>query len=143
MKKYLIVGAVVIVIILVIIFQDKIKALFAQNTNTAQATQGGSAAGASGAAAVATTLNYDKLLKKGSTGAEVKKLQEWLQVKADGKFGPITENALQANKCVKEITLGQYNQIQCPASNTPVAENTTDNTPWYQSITFDYFSLFS
>lgn len=56
------------------------------------------------------TLGVDsnKLLKKGSKGAEVKALQVLLKIKADGDFGRNTENALFTQKGVKQITLNQF-----------------------------------
>lgn len=44
----------------------------------------------------AKPLDTTLVLKNGSTGAEVKKLQQYLNVSADGIFGPKTEAALKA-----------------------------------------------
>lgn len=54
------------------------------------------------------TLNNNLVLKKGSKGEEVKKLQQLLGITADGIFGSQTEAALLAKKGVKEVTLAKY-----------------------------------
>ncbi len=48
-----------------------------------------------------------KRLAKGSKGAEVKKLQESLGVKADGVFGPKTEEALQKATGARSVTVDE------------------------------------
>jgi len=111
MTKYYVLAVVVTVIVLVIVFQDKIRGLFskaAAAVNT-QTTTPAAPAGPAAPAAPAG-LNYDKLLKQGVNGAETKKLQEWLGVTRDGIFGPQTEAALLAKKGVEQITLNQYQQ---------------------------------
>ncbi|WNM19287.1 peptidoglycan-binding domain-containing protein [Flavobacterium capsici] len=60
-------------------------------------------------------LDENKLLKKGSTGPEVQKLQEMLNVGADGVFGSITEAALYRQKAVKQTTLKQF--VALPNAN--------------------------
>lgn len=69
----------------------------------------------------ATTLNKNKVLKKGSQGAEVAELQKILlknynadlgktgvnQDGIDGDFGTLTEVALLKAKKIKEITLNE------------------------------------
>jgi hypothetical protein len=105
MNKYLTVGILLVVIVLVIVFREKLTALFSPKTPaTPQPTPG------TGAPAPAA-LNLTLLLKKGSTGEEVKVLQGYLGVTADGQFGPITENALLAKKGIREVTLANYNQL--------------------------------
>lgn len=52
-------------------------------------------------------VDRNKLLKKGSQGAEVRVLQGILKVKVDGDFGRNTENALLSQKGVKQIKLNQ------------------------------------
>lgn len=56
-------------------------------------------------------LDGTKLLKKGSTGFEVKELQKRLGVSQDGSFGAITETALFNKKGVKQITLNNYDNL--------------------------------
>lgn len=60
--------------------------------------------------AVAETSGIDKtqLLKKGSKGMEVQTLQALLKIKVDGDFGRNTENALFAQKGVKQIRLKDW-----------------------------------
>lgn len=95
---YVVIAVVIIIIILMVVFWDKIKSFFssepAKTTNTSNTGTG--------------APDFNKLLKKGSKGAEVKILQGWLGVTADGIFGPVTENALKTKKNVTEITLNQY-----------------------------------
>jgi peptidoglycan hydrolase-like protein with peptidoglycan-binding domain len=66
-------------------------------------------------------LNGGLLLKKGSSGYEVKELQKRLGISADGVFGSQTEAALFAKKHVYQITLNQY-------SNGVAATTTTTTT---------------
>jgi len=54
------------------------------------------------------SLDKNKLLKKGSKGAEVRALQTLLKVKVDGDFGRNTQNALFTQKGVNQITLNQF-----------------------------------
>ncbi|MEO5775465.1 MAG: hypothetical protein ABIQ27_01090 [Flavobacterium sp.] len=49
-----------------------------------------------------------KLLKKGSTGLEVRALQTLLKIKVDGDFGRNTENALFTQKGIKQIKLNDF-----------------------------------
>jgi hypothetical protein len=58
-------------------------------------------------AVIPSGVDRNKLLKKGSQGAEVRVLQGFLKVKVDGDFGRNTENALLAQKGVKQIKLNQ------------------------------------
>ncbi|MGQ2982128.1 peptidoglycan DD-metalloendopeptidase family protein [Flavobacterium sp.] len=54
-------------------------------------------------------LNYNLVLEKGMKNLpEVVKLQEFVQVSADGIFGPQTEAALMAKKGVKKIALKDF-----------------------------------
>lgn len=69
------------------------------------------------------TLNGNLLLKQGSRGAEVKKLQTLLGVSADGIFGPMTEAALVKTKGVKQITLNQFASLP-NVNNAPIAVGT-------------------
>lgn len=66
-----------------------------------------------------TELDRNKLLGKGSKGAEVMELQNLLHVKADGDFGNITLTALQKVKGVSQISLNQFQVVKAVA--TPVA----------------------
>lgn len=59
------------------------------------ATGTGSAAIDSGSAAAVPNVNFD-IVRIGSQGVWVVKLQEALKIEADGKFGPQTETALKA-----------------------------------------------
>ncbi|MCW5907309.1 MAG: hypothetical protein KIS94_05585 [Chitinophagales bacterium] len=67
-------------------------------------------------------LDFNRILRKGVTGNEVKLLQAWLGVSIDGIFGPVTEAALLAKKGVAEITLNQY--ANAPNADAGVNDNT-------------------
>jgi lysozyme family protein len=59
-----------------------------------------------------TKPDYDKILKLGSKGIEVKILQKALkQVDVDGDFGVGTDKRLKKVTGFNQITLNQYNQI--------------------------------
>ncbi|WP_281238159.1 peptidoglycan-binding domain-containing protein [Flavobacterium praedii] len=58
-----------------------------------------------------TGLDRNKLLSKGTKGAEVMELQNLLNIKVDGDFGNITLTALQKAKGVSQISLNQFQTI--------------------------------
>lgn len=64
-----------------------------------------------------------KILKMGSQGLEVTKLQGLMKITADGFFGPQTEAMLLRLKGVKEISLDQYAKL--PTINRNVLANGT------------------
>lgn len=70
-----------------------------------------------------TTLNRDKVLKKGVTGEEVKELQRLLgfveEREVDGIFGNDTHNALVKRKGVTEVTLRQFATLP-DINNNPI-----------------------
>lgn len=76
-----------------------------------------------------TTIDENKVLKKGVTGEEVKILQSFLGVGPDGVFGPITEAALFKLKAVYQTTLKQFktlptvNQQRIPSGTNIMCEN--------------------
>lgn len=72
------------------------------------------------AKAINTGLDRNKLLSKGSKGAEVRELQRLLNVKVDGDFGNITLTALQKAKGISQISLNQFQAAKTVA--TPVAK---------------------
>lgn len=53
-------------------------------------------------------IDKNKLLSKGSKGAEVRALQKLLKIKVDGDFGSNTEKALYTQKKVKQIRLKNF-----------------------------------
>jgi LPXTG-motif cell wall-anchored protein len=64
--------------------------------------------------------NWDKVLKKGSQGNEVKVLQKALrQLDVDGDFGSGTEKRLIAVTGLNQISINQYNNL----IRTKIAEN--------------------
>jgi hypothetical protein len=67
---------------------------------------------------ISTGLDRNKLLSKGSKGAEVRELQRLLNVKVDGDFGKNTLTALQKAKGVSQISLNQFQAAKTIA--TPV-----------------------
>lgn len=56
-------------------------------------------------------LDYSKVLKLGSTGAEVKELQRLLGISQDGVFGPQTQSALFNKRGVYQTTLNLYTYV--------------------------------
>jgi hypothetical protein len=59
-----------------------------------------------------TKPDYDKVLKKGSVGEEVKKLQTALKtLVVDGNFGNLTEARLKRVMGVTETSINKYNQF--------------------------------
>lgn len=107
--KYIVVTVIIVLVILAIVFQDKIRGWFTKKPAAAQLeTSAGNNAGGGGNGSSAPQLNYNRLLKFGSNGAEVRQLQKWLGITADGIFGAQTEAALMARKGVEEITLAQF-----------------------------------
>lgn len=57
-------------------------------------------------------LDYNKVLKKGSVGEEVRVLQTALKnLEPDGKFGNYTEARLKKVMGVTETSLNKYNQF--------------------------------
>lgn len=100
---YVIVAVILIIIIAIVLFWDKFKEFFkAAPGNTTIINTGGG--GVSGTA----PLNMDLMLKQGVTGLEVKQLQTWLGINADGVFGPVTETALYQKRGVTNTTLNLY-----------------------------------
>ena len=61
---------------------------------------------------VSTKTDWDKILKKGSKGIEVKLLQKSLkQLDVDGDFGTKTETRLRNVTGLNQISLNQYNYV--------------------------------
>jgi hypothetical protein len=108
-KQYWIALALLIIIILVILFRTKITDLFKKKTTTVPPSGNSGSGTGSGNNGISGPLDYNKMLKQGVTGNEVKLLQSWLGVTQDGDFGPITAQALLNRKGAIEITLAQFN----------------------------------
>ena len=102
-SKYIIVAVVLAIIVLLVVFRNKISGLFSSTAPAAPPVTGGS-----GGSNAGPTLNYNKVLKQGVSGEEVKLLQHFLGVTTDGAFGPQTEAALYAQKGVIQTTLAEY-----------------------------------
>ncbi len=80
-----------------------------------------------------------KILKIGSKGLEVQKLQALMKISADGFFGPQTEAMLYRLKGVKQITLDQYNKTgvinrDVLAATTKVQSPLANGTIIYDAI---------
>lgn len=71
------------------------------------------------------TENLNLILKLGSKGTEVMKLQYLLGVTADGSFGPQTEAKLFSLKGVKAISVNNYSKIPNIVKAVPVIPRTT------------------
>lgn len=134
MNKNWIIAIVVVVVVLAIVFRNNIMAMFSKSPSapTAPAPTGG------GQNTQPTQLDYNKNLYKGLNNSnEVKLLQQWLGITADGDFGPVTENALLNRKGVKQITLNQYQQL---ADAQPV-ETDDPNDHWYNHLPWPFNSF--
>jgi hypothetical protein len=107
MSKYFYLLLITAAIVLVVIYRNRLTAFFT-GSGTATATP---PAPANNNTPAPTQLNYDKLLRKGSTGPEVKQLQYLLAIPTDGIFGDETEGALQYRKGVTEVTLNQFSDL--------------------------------
>lgn len=57
------------------------------------------------------SLDYNLVLKQGSRGQEVLKLQSMMGINADGVFGPQTESKLYALKRVRSVSLNGFSKI--------------------------------
>jgi len=87
----------------------------------------------------ATPLNTTLVLKFGSKGVEVKKLQYYMGITSDGIFGTQTEAQLYKLKGVRQISLKQY--LSFPTINqnilklgTSVMAKLKTGTPIYNAI---------
>lgn len=106
MNKYVTIAILVVIVALLVAYRNKLTALFTRKpAPNAPATVI--------AATIPASLDRDKVLRSGVTGPEVTYLQMILGVKQDGIFGPVTEAALQDEKCVKETTLNTYDMQTC------------------------------
>lgn len=84
--------------------------------------------------------NVNLVLKVGSRGIEVTELQKLLGAKADGIFGPVTENLLFAKKGVKQISLSQFkSKADIPKNPLKIGDkamaNKKPNVPVYTNKT--------
>lgn len=123
LKKYApYIIALALVILLFFVFKPK-------STARTPITGGGATGGGAGTGGGATTpsgggtLNRERLLSRGSTGAEVSELQRLLRTEgetltADGNFGPITEAALQRRRNRTSTTLNQFTAEAATGANT-------------------------
>ena len=94
------------------------------------------------------TIDQGLVLKLGSKGEEVKKLQSFMAVATDGIFGPQTEYKLYKLKGVKAITLKQF--LSSPTLNQNILKPGTNvmaklklGTPIYDAeakVDTSYFS---
>jgi peptidoglycan hydrolase-like protein with peptidoglycan-binding domain len=82
----------------------------------------------------------NKLLKKGDSGPEVKKLQTILNIIPDGKFGPMTEKAVMRFQLEKNLKVDGIvgNQtwsllVMSKHSNEAIDEDTDLNTQYFDS----------
>ena len=102
--QYVIIAIVVVIVIALLLFKEQLKALVAPKKQTQTKT--------TTASDIPAELDYNKILFKGiDAKPEVKKLQGWLGITADGSFGPITEAALQNRKGVDRISLKQFSEL--------------------------------
>lgn len=81
-----------------------------------------------------------KVLKMGSQGLEVTKLQGLMKITADGFFGPQTEAMLYRLKGVKQVSLDQYGKLPNVNRNvypagTKLQSPLSAGTPIYDAVT--------
>ncbi len=85
------------------------------------------------------------LLKKGSEGEDVKKLQKLLDLKVDGDFGPATEKAVKAFQSSKRLTsdgiVGHYTWLALEVKK-PEAPITTSETPKSEPKTVNVYIMY-
>ena len=126
LKKYApYIIAAVLVILLFFVFKPKATA---RTPITGGGATGGGAGGAGtgGGATTPTgggTLNRERLLARGTNGAEVSELQRLLRAEGenitqDGIFGPLTEAALQRRRSRTSTTLNQFTAEAATGANT-------------------------
>lgn len=129
-KHYVALAVILLIIVLLIVYWQKVKAWFAGNQKPpSQTAQNTPPAG----------LDMHKVLKKGVTGEEVKQLQQWLGVTTDGIFGPITEGALLQKKGVAEITLSAYGQLPDMYADAAPGQEEDDYPVWTNP--FSWFGM--
>ena len=134
-SKYFALGILLIIIILLVVFRNKLSILF----------PGASAAPAPSLppsgntnSSTASGMDPNKLLKKGVTGFEVKQLQSWLGgIDVDGDFGPATEARLLEVKGVKEVTLSMYGSLSNAIHDT-LTDSGSDSESWFSYIPYGY-----
>ncbi len=122
--KIAIVAIVIVLVVLAIVFQDKIRGWFTKKPAVDNTAGSGSGSGSGGGST--QQLDKNKVLKYGSNGAEVRQLQKWLGITADGIFGAQTEAALMARKGVEQITLAQF-ESSADVNENFAGENNNDN----------------
>ena len=72
------------------------------------------------APSVPKPLDFNLVLKQGSKGQEVAKLQSLMGISSDGVFGPQTEAKLYALKRVRSVSLNGFSKIATAAPLTKV-----------------------
>lgn len=118
MKKW--VWVTIILLLLAGIAWAAVPAIRRKNNNGGDAGATGGTGSGAGGGSKAAALNETLLLKRGSTGAEVRELQKLLNsyqtanpLVVDGQFGPLTENKLYSasgNK-LRSITLADARKL--------------------------------
>lgn len=134
MKKYITFGIVLAIFILIFVFRNKLMLLFSK-ASAAPPVPAVLPPATSG-------LDQNKVLKNGVYNSEeVKLLQTWLGVVADGDFGPITEAALLQKKGVAQITLAQYPSapdLNLQNTDAPMTDAASEADHWYNHVPYGY-----
>lgn len=96
MKKgtYIVLGVILLVILLIVAFRNKIQAAVGGTGIKIPGATGGTSTNNTPATTGPTPLDYNKLLQEGSKGPEVKELQRITGANTDGIFGPRTKKSL-------------------------------------------------
>ena len=134
-REYWILIAIVVVVILVILFRNQITGLFSSKKETQTPPTDNST---SGGTTATPSIDVNKFLAKGQTGAEVTYLQHLLNLapynsglNEDGDFGPATEAALLKAKCVAGTTINDFPNKKC-------TEDSKKELPWYYNLPYGW-----
>lgn len=94
--QYILIAAIVVIIVLLVAFRNKLQAMVAGNLSGNQEPDNSGSGTTKPKTTATAELDYLKLLQRGSKGAEVERLQKIVGAAQDGIFGPKTEEALKA-----------------------------------------------
>lgn len=117
---WIVLGIIILVAILWVAIPElkKLKSGASGTGNPGASGTGGNTSGSSGGTSAPAKLDENKLLYKGSRGAEVRELQNLLNavqpsnaLTADGVFGSLTENKLFSLTGQRQITLATARQL--------------------------------
>jgi hypothetical protein len=116
-KNTVVAGLVLVVFVLVYFYRDSLKSMFLKNSIS---TPNAATVSTPSVSSPSSNLSNDTILKKGSSGEQVKRLQELLNIKhgnnkpqiipylkEDGNFGTLTEKMLKKWTGKTSISINQ------------------------------------